>query len=199
MRKKRLNRTILVVQVYKRKIKGYEVEASEKVDCIFTNPFDLVKKQDREKLNKKILNSLREIEEKAYQEGLKFGKHIREETLKAIEAKRDKDNEGEKVEFQVQDPGPEKPEKKAVFKSDMRDLFILSLNRIENHLTDGMKIETIKMEQMGMRSAEIKIVLSEKWLLLEFAGFLNRVRRVVADYIAHTADVGYYKGLGVIR
>lgn len=200
-RNKRLNRTILVVQVYRRKIKEYEVQAAEKVDGIFINPFDLVKRADRDKLNEKILRSLREIEEKAYKEGLKFGDHIREETLKAIEEKREREKEGKAVKFQVQvqDPGPGKVEKKAVFKSDMRDLFFLSLNRIENHLTDGMKIETIKMEQMGMRQEEIKKVLSEKWLLLEFAGFKNKVRRTCADFIAHSSDVGYYKGLGVIR
>lgn len=170
------------IRGFRRLIQQLEVEAASKVDEIFGSYLIVKKSGDRIDLVNKIKREM----ERSFKSGLKFGKFIRELTIEVRERREIKEA-GNAKGRKVTDIKMTLKNEKEIFREKVRHEI-----REFNHV---MSMQSKKMRARGMDRENIELYFKSDTFILHFQGFLNKVKRDTADFIAAVSNVGYYRGL----
>ena len=157
-----------------------EVKAAERVDEVFNSPL-LIQKKKPEDMSMLLLKAIKDEIDRAYQEGLKFGKFIF--SLAAAARKR----KGKKVKKSTKRVFPDKKIMTLIYKIDIE----LQVKRFN----EDMEMDSEKKRLWGWGKQSQKDYYASNVFDMEWKGLRNRLRQHTANYINHMADTGYYTGL----
>lgn len=164
-----------------------EVKAAETVDAVFKNPFDLKEKEKRQKINISFLRKIKPIRDEAIKEGVKFGSYIRQLTHQKIREKSSPSTTAAPTTSK-------EPFIIPTVKTE-QDIFLTEIDIIETVFFLYLRLDTLKMKKRGMSNEEIKLNLRDGKILIDWAAAKNKIRQAAANYIAASANIGYYRGL----